>query len=581
MLVVALLSGCDRTPVLLEGTVTVRAAGVPAATAGTPPEVGSSVNGLPDLDLTQSFAPGIDVVLYADDAATPVAETTTNLVGHYTFRTSSLPGGTYRLRVGDVWWGGTSWATASPITVGSTPAATVDLQLPALGTVSGSIVDALRRRVPGVPVWATDASGAPVAITTTDATGTFTLGMLGAGAYTVRFHRSTGSITVGGASPAVFTVHDDGQGSDAGLVDVGTGERLALGDVSQVTAGDFHTCALRVGGTVSCWGMGSDGELGDGTSGDNALLPVTVEGIDDAVAVDAGRHHTCALREGGTVSCWGHNVNGELGDGSSELISTTPVQVVGISDAEEVAAGGFQTCALREGGTVSCWGQNDSGQLGDGTTADSPAPVTVAGLTDITAIATQGSHSCALHVGGTVSCWGSNTFGELGDGTTVDSSTPMTVSGVSDATAISVGAFHTCALRTGGSVSCWGWNSRGQLGNGTTDDSATPVSVSGITDATAIATFGHHSCVLVDHGSISCWGFNDDGELGNGTTGDATAPVPVSGIADATTVATGLSQSCAVRTGGNVSCWGRNSFGQLGIGTTDVSTVPVTVLAGE
>lgn len=566
MLVLVMAASCDRTPILLEGTVTTRT----AVATGAPDPGGDQI---------RSFAPGTEVVLYQNDAVTPVARATANVVGHYVFRSSMIAEGTYRLRVGDTWWGGESWATATPIDIAASGVSVADAVLDPSGTVSGRIIESSRAGVAGAPVWATDASGAIVALSSTGGDGEFALGLRDPGAYEVHFHAGHGSIDVGGSSEKVFDIH--GGAIQAGLIDAATGAQVALAGITALTAGDFHTCALHGTGTVSCWGMGSDGQLGNGTSGTNAALPVAVDGVDDAVEVDAGRMHTCALHVDGTVSCWGHDVYGELGDQSTALISTTPVQVVGITDAVAVAAGGFHTCVLHADGTVSCWGLDDAGQLGNGTTTDSSVPVAVAGLDGVIAIDAQGAHTCALQEGGTVSCWGENTYGQLGDGTTTDSAFPVTVTGITDAIEIGVGVDHTCALRSGGGVACWGWNSRGQLGDGTTTDSALPVDVTGLDDAHQLATFGHHTCALRSGGSVSCWGFNDDGELGNGTVGDATTPVRVTGVGDASSLTTGLTQSCVVHCDQTVSCWGSNTFGQLGSGTFDSTAVPVTVLAGD
>lgn len=116
-------------------------------------------------------------------------------------------------------------------------------------------------------------------------------------------------------------------------------------------------------------------------------------------------------------------------------------------------------------GAVRCWGDNSSGQLGDGTTTDGLAPVAVIGLSAVTAIATEGWHTCALAIDGTAKCWGSNSYGQLGDSTTADRSTPVAVAGLGPVTAIATGGYHTCAFVSDG-IKCWGANSSGQLGDG-------------------------------------------------------------------------------------------------------------------
>jgi hypothetical protein len=148
--------------------------------------------------------------------------------------------------------------------------------------------------------------------------------------------------------------------------------------------------------------------------------------------------------------------------------------------APHISAGGSHTCALAASGTIKCWGNNTSGQLGDGTTTNSSTPVTVSGITNATSISAGYHHTCALLAGGTIKCWGYNFYGQLGDGTTTNSSTPVAVTGITNGTAISAGALHTCALLAGGTLKCWGYNSSGQLGDGTTTNSSTPATVLGL-----------------------------------------------------------------------------------------------------
>jgi alpha-tubulin suppressor-like RCC1 family protein len=199
-----------------------------------------------------------------------------------------------------------------------------------------------------------------------------------------------------------------------------------------------HTCAVIAGGSIQCWGDNQVGALGNGTtSGGNAPGPVT--GINSASAVTAGYEFSCALLANGTVQCWGVNTWGQLGNGTT-TDSSVPVQVIGITNATAVSAGGDDACAILSGGTVQCWGLNSAGQLGAATAKIcednqgdmwpcSSTPITVAGITSATSISVGQDFVCALLHDGRVQCWGLNDHGQLGNGTTIDSAAPVTVCG--------------------------------------------------------------------------------------------------------------------------------------------------------
>jgi len=277
------------------------------------------------------------------------------------------------------------------------------------------------------------------------------------------------------------------------------------------------------------WAAGSNfyGELGDGTNGWH-WTPVQVIGLSDVTQIAAGFHFSAARKADGTVWTWGENDYGQLGDGSN-LQRTTAVQVAGLSDVTQIATGLDHSLALKADGTVWAWGYNVYGQLGNGLNMNSNLPVWT-GLTNASAVACGGDFSLALKVAGVVA-WGNNEWGQLGDGTTISSLTPGWVIGLPDgAVGIAGGQFHALALMQDGSVWAWGANFGGQLGDGTTAARGTPGPVHGIGTATQIAGGRFHSMALLADGSTRLWGRNAFGQIGDGTTTDRLLPVAPAGL---------------------------------------------------
>lgn len=303
-----------------------------------------------------------------------------------------------------------------------------------------------------------------------------------------------------------------------------------------------------------------------------AVLPST------ANAMDVGGGHTCALMTNATVECWGDNETGQLGDGTY-TVQTAPVRVADVTDVKAVFGGDSHTCAVTRDGAAHCWGANGFGQLGDGTTATRPKPVAVIGLSSpVIQIAAGFGFTCALTTDG-VFCWGDNSSGELGDGQEcgygycqVPVGVPSLANGVQS---LSAGIGHVCALLSDGSVKCWGWNGNGQLGDGTTADRNVPTNVSGLSSGVAeIATGGYHTCARMTSGGVKCWGKNVRGQLGDGTGDDRHTPVDVKQLnATVASLTGGYNFTCAVTTTHGAKCWGRNLNGELGEGKHQCPTL--------
>ena len=376
----------------------------------------------------------------------------------------------------------------------------------------------------------------------------------------------------------------------------GSGDELDGGDESNppavatvpIAVGISSTCAITPTGAVKCWGENRYGELGDGTT-QNKNSPNQVQGLESgAVQIAAGTNYFCALTSGQEVFCWGLNDAGQLGDGTVTK-RTTPAIVTGLDfGAIAIVAGDNHTCAITPTGSVRCWGYNGFGRLGDGTTQEKHAPSQVAGLeSGAQAVSAGTAHACAITSTGAVKCWGMNMTGQLGDGTTDDSPIPVQVEGFFvGATWVAAGGKHSCALTATGDPHCWGENSNGQLGDPSvgedmaTGQSEVPVLVLGMGSETkAISTGDTHTCAITSDGAVKCWGYNGLGQLGDGTTErreTATFVVGMSSGAEA--ISAGRDHTCAMLAGGVVKCWGANSAGQLGDGTSEQRESPVQVV---
>ncbi|MBI2060176.1 MAG: hypothetical protein HYT87_10430 [Nitrospirae bacterium] len=365
----------------------------------------------------------------------------------------------------------------------------------------------------------------------------------GAGPSALPFHEGLvagGAFTCGLVSDR--TARCWGANASGQLGDGTTMNRAAVVPVTSLTgvmalaAGGSHACALVAGGNVKCWGLNGSGQIGDGTVV-NRSFPTAVTSLSNALNVGAGLNHSCAITVDGFVKCWGKNDAGQVGDGST-VDRYAPVAVTTLTNVVALSLGGDHACAFNAsaGKAVVCWGLNANGQLGDGTNTNRSVPVAVSSLTVnlVYQIASGGSHTCARMINDTVKCWGKNDGGQVGDGTTTDRNFAVAVTSLtSGAVYLAAGGAHTCTLIDDGTVKCWGKNVKGELGDGSTASSTIPVTVSSLTNVIAIAggedvgAGGGHTCALISDGAVKCWGANASYQLGDTTTVNKLIPTAV------------------------------------------------------
>ncbi len=317
-------------------------------------------------------------------------------------------------------------------------------------------------------------------------------------------------------------------GEDATPLAIGAGTLVGAASRS------YHSCAARTDNSVVCWGFNDVGQIGDNTSGNNRGAPAGVMNLQTTGLIATGRAFSCAQRLDGLITCWGLNDEGHLGDGTltPRLTPTTTVLLNGTATA--LTLGGSQACARISDGTVRCWGSGGHGQLGDNGTSDRPTPVTppISGVRQIVTNGynismASGAQTCALLETGALKCWGDNEFGQLGLGTasaTLEKS-PVDVPLAPTAVEIVMGRYHVCVRTAVGAVHCWGRNELGQVGDGTKAQRAAPTLVQLPRAAVHIAAGGLHTCALLDDGTTRCWGDNVEGQLGDGTFTQSDSPV--------------------------------------------------------
>ncbi len=374
-----------------------------------------------------------------------------------------------------------------------------------------------------------------------------------------------------------------------------SGVRTATFTVARgaTAAGFGFTVVRKTDGTV--WAWGSAGLVGDGSNTERTIPTQVVNPnppgggfLSNIKSVAAGNYHALALATDGTVYAWGQNASGQLGDGTS-TDRNRPVAVSGLTGVVAIAAGQYHSVAVKSDGSVWAWGANANGQMGIGTTSVKElAPVHVkdaAGtsfLQGITGVSAGPGFSIAVDSDGHGWGWGLNNLYQLGDGTTTQRLLPVSIQGLTGAFEVASGEGHTVALRGDGTVVAWGRNDYGQIGDGTSAiDRSTPVAVANVSGVIAIAAGGRLSVATASDGTVWTWGSNTNGQLGDGSGATFRAsPAAIAGPSAVFAVGAGKAlagHALAIGSDGSVWTWGVNTTATLGDGTHVLRALPTKV----
>ena len=347
---------------------------------------------------------------------------------------------------------------------------------------------------------------------------------------------------------------------------------------ASVAAGFYHTVGVKTDGSLYTWGYNGYGQLGDGSYSQKTSPTAITSAGTGWVSVSAGYYHTAGVKSDGTLWAWGYNNSGQLGDGTATTYRNAPYQINSDGKWVAVAAGHYHTLGLKADGMLWTWGQNDWGQLGDGTAVNRNAPQKLLWRGNKWAAVAGGvGHTAGITGDGTLWAWGRNDFGQIGDKSYVEKPLPVKI-GDPRWVALEAGGLHTVGLKSDGSLWAWGYNTFGQLGNGTSgNDSNMPLSIATGTTWKSVDAGLRHTVAVKSDGSLWAWGYNLYGQLGDNSVTQRTLPVSIAAGTTWKTSSSGLYHTAAIRSDGTLWTWGWNSTGQLGDGTTTDRHVPTQV----
>lgn len=371
-------------------------------------------------------------------------------------------------------------------------------------------------------------------------------------------------------------------GNASGQLGVAAGVNTRLPSVvdagtvySSVEVNESNACGITSVGELKCWGSTTTALRGDASNFlvSNASDVVTDDKFNPSV-VSNGKAH-CMITSSSQLKCWGENNFGQLGDGS-KVNRALPVAIDPTEKYTMVQGHSYSMCGITESGALKCWGMNDGGQLGDGTIVDKSYPVLIDPGTKYSFVATKNGTTCGISIAGVLKCWGRNASGQVGDNTLVNKTSPVVIDLGVSYKRISIAGNVSCGITSTDALKCWGFNGSGNVGDGTTTDRKVPTLINSGTGYAAIEVSETNTpCAITIAGALKCWGYNLFGTVGDGTTVSKLSPIVIDSGTNYSSLSSGSSVMCGITTAGVLKCWGYNGTGAVGDGTiTTTKTSP-------